>query len=125
MNIVNLTPHDVVLYRVEDTITEGKTVMVAAEAAPRAIFPKSGVVARARQAESVTGNVNGIDVLSMSYGDVEDLPSPQEGMMYIVSALTAMAARAHGRTVSDLLLVAHAVRNAEGQIVGCTAFSQL
>lgn len=78
MNIVNLTPHDVVLYCVEDTITEGKTVMVAAEAAPRAIFPKSGVVARARQTESVTGNVNGIDVLSMSYGDVEDLPPPRK-----------------------------------------------
>ena len=34
MNVVNLTPHDVVLYHVEDTITEGKTVMVAAEAPP-------------------------------------------------------------------------------------------
>ena len=125
MNIINLTPHDVVMYRVEDTITEGKTVMVAANAAPRCIFPKSGTVARARQTETVTGTIDGIEVLSMSYGEVEDLPEPQEDTMYIVSTITAMAARAHGRSVSDLLLVAHAVRDNEGRIVGCTAFSQL
>ncbi len=73
MKFVNLTPHAV---RLNDG-TE---------------FPPSGVVAR------VSSSFSSFDedgVASVVYGEAEGLPDPQEGVLYIVSAmvLSAMAGR--------------------------------
>lgn len=113
MKIINLTPHAINL------ITEKKT----------AIIPSQGI-ARARQEEAsvgvakITTNVFA-PVVKMTYGAPEGLPEPRDGVRYIVSYITAMAAKAHGRNTDDLLMTADLVRDEEGQITGCKKFSIL
>jgi hypothetical protein len=68
--IVNLTPHKIVVCTsIEDVIAE---------------YPSEG---NARVATSATtiDTVNGIDVVTTVYGEVENLPEPVEGTVYLVS----------------------------------------
>lgn len=127
--IINLTPHAIALYAEGDcTPAKGGTFTLNEGAAPVATFPSEGV-ARAAMSETVTDTVevNGrsVSVFRMEYGAPTALPEPQEGVLLVVSALTAQAAARSGRTTSDLLMVAHLVRDAEGKVLGCTGFSQL
>lgn len=66
-----------------------------------------------------------IPVVQMTYGAPEGLPESQDGVRYIVSYITAMAAKTHGRNTDDLLMTADLVRDEEGQITGCKKFSIL
>lgn len=110
-NIVNLTPHDVVVYDVFDQV--------------KATFAASGKVARANSSYESEGSINGIELVHMTYGKTVDLP-PHDGMhYYIVSALTANAAAAEGRRTDDLLLTADPVRDDAGHIIGCRRFARL
>lgn len=113
MKIINLTPHDITL------ITDEKAI----------VFPSKGI-ARARQIEAPAGVEElalgvFIPVVKISYGALEGLPEPRDGVRYIVSFITAMAAMAHGRSTDDLLMTADLVRDEEGQITGCKKFSIL
>jgi hypothetical protein len=75
MNFINFTPHTIVL-------NNGVQ------------FPSQGV---ARVNNSFTPfDENG--VCDVVFGDLVGLPEPQEGTMYIVSALVLSAAKAAGRT---------------------------
>ena len=74
--------------------------------------------------ESPAGTVDGIPLVEVQYGRLEGLPRPSLGVYLVVSAITAQAARAQGRDTSDLLLTTGLVRDAEGRIVGCTAFAR-
>jgi len=49
------------------------------------------------------------------------LPAPQPGVGYVVSLVTASAARAEGRDCSDLFVHADVLRDVTGRIVGCLA----
>ena len=49
------------------------------------------------------------------FGEVVDLPEPQEGVLYIVSML--VAARASNRTA--LVSPGRQIRNDAGQVIGC------
>lgn len=69
MEIVNLTPHPIV-------ITDGKT------------YPPSGQVARVSTQYGVA--VNG--VADVSFGEIQGLPDPQPDTIYIVSAMLVAAA---------------------------------
>ena len=51
------------------------------------------------------------------FGEVVDLPEPQEGVLYVVSML--VAARAANRT--DLVSPGRQIRNEAGQVIGCGA----
>ena len=51
------------------------------------------------------------------FGEVIDLPEPEEGVLYVVSML--VAARAEGRT--DLVSPGRQLRNDAGQVIGCAA----
>lgn len=112
MKIINLTPHAVTL------INGGNEIK----------FDSQGV-ARAKQIETVAGEMEicgqKIPTVRMEYGEPEDLPEPKAGVCYIVSYITAMAAKAKGRGTNDLLMTADLVRNEEGQIIGCRKFSVL
>ena len=70
----NYTPHQIVL-------NDGRT------------FPSIGV---ARVSNKFTEFKN--DICSVSYGDIEGLPAPEDGTYYIVSILVLSAAKAKGRT---------------------------
>jgi len=104
--IVNLTPHDVVLMDSSDNII--------------VTIPSSGV-ARAEQSDlevnKATINGKSFSLVVPSYGDVVDLPEYDGDTMYIVSKITADATAGSGRY--DLLGTAGLVRNEKGQIIGC------
>lgn len=112
MKIINLTPHAVTLINGEN---ETK-------------FESKGI-ARAKQLETAAGEmeISGLKIptVRMEYGEPEDLPEPKAGVCYIVSYITAMAAKANGRKTEDLLMTADLIRNDDGQIVGCKKFSVL
>lgn len=113
-SIVNLTPHAVNL--------------IGAEGETLAVFAPTGTIARAAQTDITVGQVEvapgvSVDVVSTSFGDPTDLPDPAEGTYYVVSILTAQAAKAAGRSTSDLLVTSDPVRGDDGRIIGCRRFS--
>lgn len=109
MTILNLTPHAV------NIISEDGVV--------KATFEPTGIVARASQQAVKVGEINGIELVSMKFGETVDLPESQEDTMLIVSIITINAAKAQGRVTSDLLMTADPVRDDEGQIIGCRRFA--
>ena len=100
MNLVNLTPHAVTI-----VLPSGDTVTL----------PPSGTVARCSTSSEVVGEVNGIPVSRVSYGEVVGLPEATEGVIFIVSALvrSAVPHRKDVASPGDL------VRDAAGAVVGC------
>ncbi len=107
--IKNLTPHAV------NIVAEDGTTI--------ATFAPEGVVARASQCAEHVGELDGIELVSMKFGETIDLPAPEDGVWLIVSVITINAAKAQGRTTSDLLMTADPVRNDAGQIIGCRRFA--
>lgn len=105
MKIINLTPHTINLYR------NGEMVLA---------IPSSGV-ARVNVTSQTVGEVNGFPIRQNAYGEVVGLPEPEEGTVYIVSALVAQAAKNR----ADLLIVDDTLRNSEGQIIGCRGFARV
>lgn len=105
--IINLTPHAVNLLKDDGAVQT---------------FESAGV-ARASQQMIEAGEIEGVRIVRTTFGAPVNLPDPQEGTFYIVSAITVSSARANGRTVSDLLYTADAVRDEQGRIVGCRALS--
>ena len=108
MNLINLTPHEIVVYR-EDSIF--------------LTIPSSGFV-RANEVSELAGNMNGIPVKSVSYGAVQEMPEPREGAAYVVSQITAAALKSQGRT-EDIYIVTDSVRDEEKKIIGCRSFAQI
>lgn len=72
-----------------------------------------------------THNMNVINsceiVTGTSYGEVEGLPAPSNGTIYIVSSL--VAARCVGRT--DVFIPNESVRDEQGRIVGCRSLGRV
>ncbi|QHZ53385.1 hypothetical protein [Paenibacillus larvae] len=104
--IINLTPHEV-------TIMDDQKQVVQR-------IPSSGN-ARVQQTREVIGEINDIPVNQLAYGETEDLPEPQEGVVYIVSSLTAQAVP--GRT--DIYVPDDLVRDEAGRIIGCRALGRI
>ena len=107
-NIINLTPHTINICNEDGTIVKS--------------FESKGI-ARAKQTAEVVGNLDGVELVSMKFGEPEDLPEYAEGTYYVVSIITANAAKAVGRRVDDLLITADPVRDADGRIIGCKRFA--
>ena len=93
----NLTPHEVNIGELD--------------------IPTSGTVARVVVEHREIGNHAGVPLLVGTYGEVSNLPDPEEGVIYVVSAAvrTALPER------KDLGSPAHLVRDEEGRIIGCLA----
>jgi DNA polymerase-3 subunit gamma/tau len=102
--IVNLTPHPLNLRRVD-----GEVLTV----------PPSGTVARVAETREQLGQLAGLSVTRASYGAVENLPAPQAGKIYVVSALVLAAVP--GRP--DVFAPGPAIRDSEGKIVGAEGLS--
>lgn len=116
MNLLNLTPHAVRIFA-----ADGKTELVT--------VPPSGTVARVSVTRKETGVVPiewdaerllardllaGIPVFVGSYGQVENLPSPVTGTIYIVSAMVRQVVP----TRRDVLSPGELVRDDKGQPTG-------
>lgn len=106
MNIVNLTPHMLNVRRTDGTWLD---------------VPPSGQVARVSENRThvqVQG-FDGIAVTVATYGQVENLPDPQDGVIFIVSALVLQRVP-HRR---DVFAPGTLIRNDAGQPVGCDGLS--
>ncbi len=104
MKFVNLTPHS--LYEV----TTGTTI------------PTSGIIARVKSSTVIAGKHAGIPIYATEFGELEGLPEPVEGTMYVVSSLALNAVPAHRR---DVVAPGNLVRDEAGQPIGCTGFRKL
>lgn len=104
-NLINLTPHEV------NIITPSGVIDI----------PASGAVARCSQSSEQVTTINGIPVTKQVFGEVVDLPEPQNGVFYIVSRLVAAAAPER----RDLLIPGPLVRGDNGQPIGCNGLSVL
>lgn len=128
IEIVNLTPHALALYSMEDCqeVVQGKykTLVLKEGATPKCVYPSAGV-ARASAIKAEVDHLTIGDLVvpvnATTYGAPEGLPEPVEGRYYIVSSLTAQAAKDR----KDLLIVDSTVRDGEGRICGCTAFGRI
>lgn len=104
-NFVNLTPYTINILNEND-----QEIMT---------IPASGIVARYSQSEETVMTIDGINVTRQTFGDVFDLPEPQDGSFFIVSRLVAMAAPDR----LDLLIPGPLVRNDQGQPIGYRGLS--
>jgi hypothetical protein len=84
------------------------------------VFSKSGTIARV--SATFSGFANG--VCDQVFGLVQDLPEPQEGTMWIVSAIVLTAAKMQGRTDCVAPATGHpdCLRNAAGHILSVPGF---
>lgn len=74
MVVVNLTPHDIVVYDLD-----GKNILATIKA--------SGTVARVNTDESFEGNICTIPVVKTNFSDVFGVPEPKEDTYYLVSRM--------------------------------------
>ena len=103
MKLKNLTPHNVVI-----VINEATKIVIPSDGIARVTETKT--VAPSIDVDGVT-----VETFVSAFGEVENLPPQEEGIMLIVSALVASAAK--GR--DDLLVPGELVRDDGGNIVGC------
>lgn len=80
----------------------------------REILPEE-ITPRCSTTLEVVGDVAGIPISRTAYGKVEDLPDPEEGVFWIVSALV----RTQLPERKDLLSPGQLVRDSEGKVIGC------
>lgn len=105
VSVVNLTPHAINLHRQDGSIT---------------VFEPSGKVARVDARRFQRGALCGAPVYQVEYGQITDLPDPTSiNTIYIVSRIVREAARDRG----DLVVPDDLVRDANGAVIGCRAFS--
>ena len=76
MKIINLTPHAVKL--------------------PNTTIEPSGQIARCEEITHPVTVLDGIEIVTKEYGDVQDLPIFESGIIYIVSFMIREALRQNG-----------------------------
>ena len=103
MKLKNFTPHNVVIVMNETT---------------KIVIPSDGI-ARVTETKTVAPSIDVdgviIETFKSSFGEVENLPPQEEGVMVIVSAMAASAAKDR----NDLLVPGELVRDNDGNIIGC------
>lgn len=102
--IVNLTPHAITFVREDGNV----------------VIPSSGI-ARAATTREIVGEIDGLPVARIVYGEVTGLPEPVEGTIYVVSQITAAAVPDR----ADVFIVDGTVRDSEGRIVGATGLAHV
>lgn len=99
-NLVNLTPHALTVFDADNNpIT----------------FPKCDAPVRVTVSAEVAYTVGGIEISTVVYGDVYNLPDSKPDTYYIVSTLVRQALP----TRKDLLSPGELVRDENGNPIGC------
>ena len=102
MKLKNFTPHNVVIVMNETKI----------------VIPSDGI-ARVTETKTATPSIDVdgvvIETFVSAFGEVENLPPQEDGVMVIVSAMAAAAAKDR----NDLLVPGELVRDNDGNIIGC------
>ena len=113
MKIMNLTPHAL-------TIISGENNM------QKLVVEPSGIVARVAAHTENIGNIttdNGfvIPLTTTVFGQVEGLPAPETGTIYVVSSL--VAGRVPDR--KDVFIPNESIRDDKGRIIGCLSLGKI
>lgn len=103
--IVNLTPHTL------NFVFDEKTIDIA----------PSGVIARVSTKDTMMNPINGIPTFRTVYGEIENLPAPCEGKIYVVSSL--VAARCPER--EDVFVPGRPIHDDQGRIIGSAGLSHV
>lgn len=101
MKYVNLTEHDVNLYLESGVFT----------------FKPEREVCRVDVKNKLVANHDGVLIMSVEYGEVQNLPEPEADVLFIVSGL----ARAACPNRFDLVSPGDLVRK-DGKVIGCRHF---
>lgn len=109
MELINKTPH------VINLVCEDGTKIGLDPVLPTPRVSSSSVKTASYIVTDSDGNEHEVMREAPVFGEVIDLPEPQEGVIYIVSML--VAARAVGR--NDLVSPGRQLRNEAGQVIGC------
>ena len=117
--IINATPHAITIVSKKGVEQDSKKQFLAETVEVVREIPSSGILPRVSMTNSPAGEIDGIPIESVVYGEIEGLPDAQEGVYYIVSGLVAAAAAKIGRT--DCLAPGALVRdkNNPSVILGC------
>lgn len=117
--IINATPHAITIVSREGVQQDAKKQFLAETVEVLKEIPPSGILPRVSMSNSPAGEIDGIPIEVVIYGEIEGLPEYQEGTFYIVSGLVAAAAVPAGRT--DCLAPGALVRdkNNPSNILGC------
>lgn len=99
MRIINLTPHTI------NEVETGET------------FPPSGSVARVEATYNQVGMLENIRLFKVEYGEIEGLPEPEDGIVYIVSGMVKAATDR-----VDVVAPGELVRDESGKPIGCRGF---
>jgi hypothetical protein len=102
-NLINLTPHVINVLHADGSIQN---------------IPSSGL-ARCAEQRIIVGSIDGIDLYTVSYGEVSGLPEQTKDTYFIVS----MPVRLALPTRKDLLSPGELVRDTEGKPIGCKGFA--
>lgn len=102
MKLVNLMPKTIDIYNEDDTLLMS--------------VPASGTVALPTIGTSRTLLIDGIEIGSKTFGEIENLPEPDGETIYIVDTLVATLAWAMGRT--DVVCKLKPKCDEHGKIIG-------
>lgn len=122
MIIKNYTPHEITLFSLCDMVYDSRThgYKLLNNSKPRCSYPSLGC-ARCEQSEHVHSMLDDVVILHTTYGELQGLPDPEEGVLYVVSQLAHQSARHVGRV--DTITVARPIRDDNGRVIGCGAFA--
>lgn len=117
--IINATPHVITIVSKKGVEQDSKKQFLAETVEVVREIPSSGILPRVSMSNSPAGEIDGLPIESVVYGEIERLPEYQEGVYYIVSGLVASAAAKIGRV--DCLAPGALVRdkNNPAVILGC------
>lgn len=102
--IINLTPHAV-------TVSGPRGSLV---------LPSEGA-ARVADRATPSGGIGVVDVVEVSFGEVQGLPEPREGVVLLVSRVLALARPSR----SDLVFPFGEIRDDNGAIVAVSALARI
>ena len=107
MKIINLTPHEVVLYKTDGSILK---------------LPKAETPLRLEQTTSQLKIIDGVSFTITKYGlNNQTLPKVEEGTIYIVSKIFLKAFPSR----LDFYMVNETVKDENGHIIGCKSLTRI
>ena len=112
--LVNLTPHSITIFLSDDTTYT---------------IPPSGTVARVEVQSVVVRHIGPMPVVKVVFGNVENLPDPKPGVVYVVSTVVLLALKEKNIKRQDVVAPdtspQSVIRDKEGRIVGVRRFQIL
>lgn len=101
MRFENLTPHSI------REVTTGQTI------------PPSGIIARVKSSTVKVAEHSLAPIYASTFGEIEGLPEPKEGTVYIVSSLALNAVPLERQ---DVVSPGNLQRDQNGIPIGCVGF---